>query len=61
MRSKRYAIFIDIDGTLYTSANGTPKVNIEAIKRVREKGHLVFINTGRSYGYIPEEIIRMCP
>jgi len=61
MRSKRYAIFIDIDGTLYTSANGTPKVNIEAIKRVREKGHLVFINTGRSYGYIPEEIIKNVP
>jgi Cof subfamily protein (haloacid dehalogenase superfamily) len=57
LKQKRYAIFIDIDGTLYTSANGTPKENIEAIRKARQEGHMVFINTGRSYGNIPEEIL----
>ncbi|MDP4132766.1 MAG: HAD-IIB family hydrolase [Bacillota bacterium] len=53
----RYAIFLDIDGTLLCGRNMHPK-NCEVIKRVREEGHLVFINTGRSYGYIPEAVTK---
>jgi len=50
--SKQLVIFLDIDGTIL-SRNGIPPANIEAIRRVREMGHLVFINTGRSYACIP--------
>jgi HAD superfamily hydrolase (TIGR01484 family) len=60
-RQKQYVIFLDIDGTLYTSANGIPQENIEVIRQVREQGHLVLINTGRSYGYIPDVILESVP
>lgn len=41
-------IFIDIDGTLINSSGSFPESARLAIKKARENGHLVFINTGRS-------------
>ncbi|HOB19776.1 MAG TPA: HAD family hydrolase [Candidatus Atribacteria bacterium] len=52
MDCKKYAVFIDIDGTLM-SGGTIPEANIEAIARVRRQGHKVFINTGRSLACIP--------
>ncbi len=49
----RYAIFLDIDGTLLADSFIIPQRNIDALNAAREKGHLVFINTGRSWGNIP--------
>jgi Cof subfamily protein (haloacid dehalogenase superfamily) len=51
-----YALFLDIDRTLTAENNIVPKRNIEALKKARELGHKVIINTGRSYGNIPKEI-----
>ncbi len=53
----RYAVFLDIDNTLYCDG-AVPRRNIEAVKRAREKGHYVFINTARSYGFIPEDLLK---
>ncbi len=53
MTNEKYAIFLDIDNTLM--ANGVvPKENIDEIRRVRENGSFVFINTARSHACIPE-------
>ena len=42
-------IFLDIDGTLYDHVNKTvPESSLLAIKKAREKGHKVFVCTGRS-------------
>lgn len=41
-------IFIDIDGTLINNSGKFPESSKDAITKAREKGHLVFINTGRS-------------
>ena len=41
----KYAFFLDIDGTL-TSAGGICEENILAIKKARELGHKIFINSG---------------
>ena len=47
-----YAIFLDIDGTLI--ANGTlAEENVVYLAEAQKRGHLVFINTGRSYSFIP--------
>ncbi|MEG0277222.1 MAG: HAD family hydrolase [Coprobacillus sp.] len=50
-------IFFDIDGTLYAKELGgvSPRVKA-AIKKVKSKGHLCFIASGRPYGYIAENI-----
>ncbi len=52
MDRKKYAVFIDIDGTLMNGAT-IPGANIEMIAEVRRRGHKVFINTGRSLACIP--------
>lgn len=53
MNSKQYAVFLDIDNTLM-SGGKIPEENIKAIKEARAQGSYVFINTARSYAYIPD-------
>lgn len=50
------AFFIDIDGTLANSRTKIPEENIAAIKKARENGNLVFINTGRASSRLPYEL-----
>ena len=45
-------LFFDIDGTLWNWKNEIPESTKKAIRLTREKGNLVFINSGRSRGYI---------
>lgn len=55
MSSNKYAVFLDIDGTLMS--NGIiPQKNIDVIATVQQLGHKVFINTGRSYASIPKHV-----
>lgn len=50
-------MFFDIDGTLLTEDTyEIPQSTKEAIKEARKKGHLAFINTGRTYFNIDKEI-----
>ena len=43
-------IFLDIDGTLTEpGANEPPGSAVEAVRRARERGHRVFLCTGRNY------------
>jgi hypothetical protein len=52
----KYVFFLDIDGTL-TDHEWLPPQNIEAIQRARRMGHPVFLNTGRSLGFIPKWLL----
>lgn len=46
----RKALFFDIDGTLFSEIDRqVPQSAALALKKARERGHLVFINTGRTY------------
>lgn len=54
----RFAVFIDIDGTLTADGFVIPRRNLEALAAARALGHMIFINTGRSLGNIPPEIFR---
>ncbi len=58
MQNEKFALFIDIDCTLTVSDYIIPERNLIAVRKARELGHKVFINTGRSYGNIPPEIFR---
>lgn len=51
--NEKCAVFLDIDGTLLADSFIIPQGNLDAIAAARAKGHLVFINTGRSLGNIP--------
>lgn len=50
---ERKLIFLDVDGTLtLPGANEVPESAQRAVRRAREKGNLVFLCTGRSYGMV---------
>lgn len=58
----KYAIFLDIDGTLvgekdFPLGGRVSAENIEAIGRARAAGHYVFLNTGRAYAWIQKAVI----
>mgnify|MGYP003376761647 CR=1 FL=1 len=50
-------LFFDIDGTLITEGSHILPISArEALKNVQQQGHLIFINTGRTYFNIPDYI-----
>lgn len=51
---EKCAVFLDIDGTLISDSFTVPADNLKAIAEARARGHMVFINTGRSWGNIPD-------
>lgn len=54
---KQSALFFDIDGTILSDVTGRiPQSALEALKAAKENGHVLFINTGRTYSSLPEEI-----
>ena len=53
-----FALFLDIDRTLTSSGFFIPRRNIDALTEARRRGHKVFLNTGRSHGNIPPDILR---
>ncbi len=48
-------LFFDIDGTLWNYKNEIPDSTREAIRKARQNGHMAFINSGRSRGFIINE------
>ena len=51
---KKAALFFDIDGTILSEkTKEIPASAIEALKAAKKKGHLLFINTGRTMCSIP--------
>lgn len=48
----RKAVFFDIDGTLWDSANRIPESTVTAIRALRARGHYAFLCSGRARAYI---------
>lgn len=60
--TKKKIMFFDIDGTLLSQNTHTiPQSAIVAIKKAKENGHLVFINTGRPFSLIDDCIKELDP
>ena len=51
----RKIVFFDIDNTLWDYSLAIPESTRSAIAELRRNGHLAFINSGRSRGYIRDE------
>ena len=54
----RKLLFFDIDGTLLAGGipGYIPDSAIEALKQAQANGHYIFINSGRTYWFMPEAI-----
>lgn len=55
----RNIVFFDIDGTIYLYGEGVPKDTTEAIRRLREKGNIAVLCTGRTKSMIFPEILEV--
>ena len=55
MKSK--AVFLDVDGTLILNSHEPFPEDIKAIEEASARGHLFFLNTGRSYANIPYPLL----
>ena len=49
-------IFIDVDGTLVDYSGNLPDSAVEAIRKTRKKGNMVYLCTGRSKAEIYQKI-----
>ena len=54
----KFAIFLDIDGTIYDGKE-VKKEDLDAIKKARKEGHKVFINTVITYAIFPANIKKL--
>ena len=50
-------LFFDIDGTLATPGHTPSSATVQAIRKARQKGHKVFLSTGRTLGGVPFPIL----
>ncbi len=57
MKMNKKILFFDIDGTLLPNLpHEVPKSAVEALRRAQANGHLLFINSGRTWAMIPEQM-----
>jgi len=55
----RKAVFLDIDGTLIAGAPVPFGDDLAAMEEAAQKGHLLFLNTGRSFANIPPPLLEL--
>jgi len=59
---RKRIIFFDVDGTLIDCAQGMSRIldsTVDAIKKLRENGHLVVLATGRPKSFLNDEITNL--
>ncbi len=52
MNNNRKLLFFDIDGTLLTPTHGLSGQCKNALEAAHDNGHLLFVNSGRTYAMI---------
>lgn len=55
-RMEQKMIFLDIDGTILMPGEGIRQTVRDGLRKARNKGHQIFICTGRSHSMLPEEL-----
>lgn len=54
---KQSALFFDIDGTLLSEkTKEIPASTVQALKKAKQQGHVVFVNTGRTLCSVPVKV-----
>ncbi len=54
---QKKVLFFDIDNTILTRQNEIPESTFRAFEKLHEKGHLLFLNTGRSRAYVQDPVL----
>jgi Cof subfamily protein (haloacid dehalogenase superfamily) len=49
-------LFFDVDGTLLSEKGTMPESAVDALKQAKNRGHKIFLSTGRAYGEILPEL-----
>ena len=57
MKKDRCIVFFDIDGTIFETGKGTPESTIESLKRLKERGHIPIVCSGRPISTLFPEIL----
>lgn len=57
MKKDRMIVFFDIDGTIFETGKGTPESTKEALKLLKERGHIPIVCTGRPKSSLFPEIL----
>ena len=53
----RKAVFFDIDGTVWDERQQIPASTREAFRKMKQQGHYLFISSGRTRVFIPDEAL----
>ncbi len=53
----RKAVFFDIDGTIWDEKQQMPDSTRKAFKKMKERGHYLFISSGRTRVFIPDKAL----
>ena len=54
-------VFFDIDGTLWDYESVIPGSTVRALKLLKQNGHMAYINTGRTRGYVTDPALLALP
>lgn len=55
---EKHLIFFDVDGTLLFRNTDICKADVDALQRLRDAGHEIFLNTGRSRSILPKDLLK---
>lgn len=58
---EKHIVFFDVDGTTVFNNTEIRKEDVEALLRLKEAGHEVFLNTGRSRSVLPKALLKAVP
>ncbi len=58
--SNKKILAVDLDGTLFTDDKSIAKVNLEALNKMLDSGHILAVDTGRP-GHVLEKVLERYP
>ena len=55
---EKHLVFFDVDGTLLFGNTDICDSDVEALNKLKDSGHEIFLNTGRSRSILPKELLK---
>lgn len=55
---EKHLVFFDVDGTTLHNNTEIREADVEAMRRLKQAGHMLFLNTGRSRAVLPDALLQ---